>query len=57
MFCKETITPPKKGGVNSTSEFTRNIPSDWKSDSVKAIASPAPIREEGFFYARLPCQF
>ena len=25
--------------------------------SVKAIASPAPIREEGFFYARLPCQF
>ena len=23
---KETITPPKKGGVNSTSEFTRNIP-------------------------------
>ena len=23
---KETITPPEKGEVNSTSEFTRNIP-------------------------------
>ena len=44
MFRKETIAPPK-GGVNSTGEFTRNVPlSDWKSDSVKSDFNQETIK-------------